>query len=104
MRFIVKFSVSLFALLIKRLKALFSGVWECGGGGFSVGVKAATAGAAIEVDMEDLVEAETAEIVEVKAGAAVEGVNRQAEAAVEGVSVQAGVAVEVDRVLDEVAG
>ena len=43
--------------------------------------------------MEDLVESETAEIVEVEAGAAVEGV-----------SVQAGVAVEVDRVLDEAAG
>jgi hypothetical protein len=69
-------------LLYKRLKALFSGDWECGG--FSVGVEVADA--AVVVDMEDLVEAETGEIVKEEAGAAVEGVNVQAESALEGVS------------------
>ena len=108
MRFIVKFSVSLFALLDKSLKAFFSGVWDSGVDGFFVEV--AKADAAIEVDMEEKVEVESAEVVEVEAGAALEGVEGKAEVdveagtALEGISVQAGVASEVDKVAAEAAG
>ena len=45
------------------MKAFFSGVWEYRVDGFSIGGEVVTADAAIELDMEDIVEAETAELV-----------------------------------------
>ena len=79
LRLRIKFSVSLSALLNKSLIALFSGIWKSGANGFSVGGEVATAEAAIEIDMEDVDEVESAEVVEVEAGAALEGVKGQAE-------------------------
>ena len=66
----------------KRLKALFSGVWGCGG--VAVGVEVTDA--AEEVPMDNLVEVDTAEVVEEEAGTAVVGFKGQAEAAVGWVS------------------
>ena len=64
-------------------------LWETGTDGFSVGGDVATADAAIERDMEDILKVESAEVVEVEAGAALEGVKRQPE-----VEVEAGAALE----------
>ena len=91
----VKFSVSLSAFLNKRLKALFSsGVWESGVDVFSVGRASETADAAVEVDLEDILEARVV-IVEaesaVETGVDVEVGKEQAKAVVEaGVDVEAG--------------